>query len=273
MTRKFWIIVTIFLGAAVAALVFVYVRQAPTMQPVGSDKTTAQDNEQQVQDFNSLPIVETSTTTAQVPKAEPSPVGFLYQSDVPFAAQAPFGEWNDIRQQNACEEASALMAVHWARGTSFNLDQAREEFIKMSDWEMEKYGVFQDTSVQDTVDRIFKEYLFFDNLYIQQNVKAEDIIDILAAGHIAVIPMNGQKLSNPYFTPPGPVEHMLVVIGYDPQTNEFITNDPGTRQGKGFRYDVSEFEAAMQEYPTGYHLPIPEVKKTMIVVRKLDEAP
>lgn len=34
--------------------------------------------------------------------------------DVPFAAQAPFGEWSDKRQQDGCEEVSALMAVKWA---------------------------------------------------------------------------------------------------------------------------------------------------------------
>src|SRR4051812_4227943 len=35
---------------------------------------------------------------------------------VPFTAQAPYGEWNDPKYGDGCEEASILMAAYWAKG-------------------------------------------------------------------------------------------------------------------------------------------------------------
>src|SRR3989344_6679608 len=49
---------------------------------------------------------------------------------VPFAAQAPFGEWSDPRQQDGCEEASTIMAMHWVRGDmSLTLEEAKKEIL------------------------------------------------------------------------------------------------------------------------------------------------
>ena len=62
--------------------------------------------------------------------------------------------------------------------------------------------------------------------------------------------------------------HMLLVIGYDPNTDEFITNENGTRHGKSYRYKTSVFEDALQDYPTGFHLPIERIEKNMIVIGK-----
>ena len=35
---------------------------------------------------------------------------------VPFSSQAPLSDWSDPKQQDACEEASALMAMAWVEG-------------------------------------------------------------------------------------------------------------------------------------------------------------
>jgi len=59
---------------------------------------------------------------------------------------------------------------------------------------------------------------------------------------------------------------MLVVIGYDGKTDEFITNDVGTRHGEKFRYGSSRFEASLIDYPTGDDLPATPGKTAMIVV-------
>jgi hypothetical protein len=56
---------------------------------------------------------------------------------------------------------------------------------------------------------------------------------------------------------------MLLVIGYDPLTRKFITNDPGTRKGAGYRYDESVLFDAIWEYPSGASdPPYPEGIKT-----------
>jgi hypothetical protein len=59
---------------------------------------------------------------------------------------------------------------------------------------------------------------------------------------------------------------MLVIRGYDPATKEFITNDPGTRKGEGYRYPEQIIYAAWRDYPSGDHEPILNINKNMIVV-------
>lgn len=188
--------------------------------------------------------------------------------EVPFTSQAPFADWQDQRQQDGCEESSALMAVRWAEGRSLSRQEALDEILSSSDFLQEKYGEYRDVSAQDTVDRIFKDYFSYDKAALKENVKVDDIIRELAKGNVIVAPMNGQELGNPNFTPPGPSRHMLLIKGYDADRHVFITNDPGTRMGEGYEYDARVLFEAIRDYPTGYHEPIGEVEKNVIVVWK-----
>src|SRR3989344_4729710 len=208
------------------------------------------------------------------PKVSPTPTSPVSGKatvlfNVPFAPQAPFGEWSDDRQQDGCEEASAMMAIHWVKGdTSITLEEAKREILAIADWEQEKYGNYHDTSAKDTAGRIFKEYYNYDNVRVERDIPADDIIKELERGNLVVVPADGIALNNSHFTPPGPERHMLVVVGYDYSTSEFITNDPGTRFGKSYRYKKSVLFDAIRDYPTGYHVPITKVDKNMIVVEK-----
>lgn len=186
--------------------------------------------------------------------------------DVTFTSQAPFGEWSDPRQQDACEEASALMAVKWARGESFTLEEAKEEILQISKYQTDNFGEYRDTSADDTLARIIHGYFGFKNAEVQKNITKKDIIAELEKGNLVVIPTDGQLLYNPNFTPPGPERHMLVIRGYDYDKKIFITNDPGTRQGKSYKYNEDILFTAIQNYPTGYHEPIDKVEKAMITI-------
>jgi len=73
------------------------------------------------------------------------------------------------------------------------------------------------------------------------NIKKE-----IAAGHPVIVPAAGKVLPNPNFTNGGPNYHMLLIIGYD-QT-DFITNDPGTRNGKNFRYTYDGLINAIHDW-------------------------
>lgn len=187
---------------------------------------------------------------------------------VPFTSQAPLGEWSDPRQQNGCEEASALMAVYWATGQSISPQAAKEMIIAISDWEQEKYGGFQDTSVNDTVSRIFVGYFDYQEARAMSDIILADIIAELEKGNLVIVPADGRALQNKFFQSPGPEEHMLVIIGYDYQTKEFITNDPGTKHGQDYRYNQQVLFNAIRNYPTGNHLPIIGTPKAMIVVSR-----
>ncbi len=187
--------------------------------------------------------------------------------NVPFTPQAPFAEWDDPRQQDGCEEASMLMAVKWARGEEIESpSQAKKDILAISSYLENNYDEYLDTSARDTADRIAKGYFKYNNVRVEYDFLVDDIIDELEAGSIVVVPTDGRLLGNPYFTAPGPERHMLVIRGYDPETKEFITNDPGTRKGEWYRYDADVLWNAIRDYPSGYHEPINGVKKAMIVV-------
>src|SRR3989339_405401 len=187
---------------------------------------------------------------------------------LPFTTQAPYGEWTDQRQQDGCEESSALMAIKWARKQNLTQDEALKEITGISDWLLTKYGEYRDISAQDMVDWIFKDYFKYDNIKLVKNITINNIIEELNKGNLIITPMNGQVMHNPYFTPPGPIRHAIVIRGYDPETKKFITNDPGTKRGELYSYDTAVLYEAIRDYPTGYHEIIAKIEKNMIVIEK-----
>lgn len=186
---------------------------------------------------------------------------------VPFLAQAPTGEWNDLRQQEGCEEASALMAAAWARGTNLTAEAGRQAIMAISDQEQTRFGYFHDTSVQDTADRILRDQLDFHNHETRFGITVEDIREELRQGRVLLVTVDGQALRNPNFTPPGPLRHMIVVIGYDAVTDEFITHDPGTSRGGHYRYSASILRAALRDYPSGAYAPLDTRPTAMIIIK------
>lgn len=189
----------------------------------------------------------------------------LIHYDVPFTTQAPFGNWDDIRQQNACEEASMLMAMLYVRGENMSPREAFEEILKIDSFEKETYGYHLDTSAQDT-SQVIRDYFKYAKVEYQTNITLQSIKEQLMRGNLVIVPADGRKLGNPYFTAPGPETHMLLIIGYDPTRNEFITNDPGTKRGKDYKYNEDVLYNAIRDYPTGYHAPITSISKTMIII-------
>ena len=188
--------------------------------------------------------------------------------DAPFLAQAPLGQWENPIYQDACEEASLLTAILWVRGVkTISKEEATEELKKIADFEIEKYDNFYDHSATDTA-QIMKDYFDYNNLRVENNISSDNIIEELKKGNLVIVPINGQVLKNPYYTPPGPDRHMLVIIGYDFQTEEFITNDVGTRHGEKFRYKKDILEASIRDYPTGHKELISRIEKTIIVIWK-----
>lgn len=189
---------------------------------------------------------------------------------VPFTSQAPTGMWSDERQQNACEEASALMAQWWLKGEKpTSAEDAQKQILAVASYEEATYGNSNDTDPGDTVTRIFEGYFHTTKAKAFENISLQDIVQEIMKGHLVILPMDGIKLANPHYTAPGPERHMLLIIGYDAKTKEFVTNDSGTRYGAGYRYPETQVFNAIREYPTGNHLPLTgTAKKSMIVVSK-----
>lgn len=191
-----------------------------------------------------------------------------YIENVPFSPQAPFARWSDPRQQDACEEMSAALAVYWARGKKLTKAEAEKTILDIAKFEAKKYKNYRDTSAADTAKRIIKEYFGHTNYEIRNNITINDIKTALSENKIVIVPTNGQWLKNPNFKRPGPERHMVVIRGYDSAKKTFTTNDPGTRKGENYIYNEKVLYNAIRDYPTGNHAPIKGVKKNMIVVWK-----
>jgi hypothetical protein len=168
------------------------------------------------------------------------------------------------------------MAHLWLTGGAMTAEEAEAEIIAISEWELANYGGFYDRSIADTAV-LFEHYYGHKNWEIRRNVTVDDIKAELAAGNLVIVPTNGRLLANPYFTTPGPITHMLVIIGYDdngaPSNNDtatgvFITNDCGTRRGQGFRYGYERLLNAIYDYPTGNHAPYASTPTVMLVVKR-----
>lgn len=218
-----------------------------------------------------IPVLEPARpefVPAVIEKQQVIPMKVIIQ-DVPFISQAPTGNWKDSVFQNACEEASLLMADKWVRGGVFGTSkQVEMEIRKITDVEKKYFPKDSyDLSVQDIL-LLAQKYFPKMNISLTKDVSSDDMKNALFEGNIVIIPANGQKLRNPNFTSPGPLYHTLLIRGYDSATDEFITNDPGTRRGDGYHYPADIVFSAMQDYETGYHGKRFPDEKVMLVVSR-----
>ena len=199
-------------------------------------------------------------------KAIGKPAPYVKHS-VPFSPQAPFGKWSEPRYKSGCEEASIAMAIKWLFKKPLTQEEAGAEIKSLAAYEKERYGYFEDTSASDTA-KLMREYYKAGTVSVDYNVSIEKIKKALAEGELVITPMNGRVIGNRFYTPPGPERHMILIIGYDDKTGEFITNDPGTKRGAGLRYRYEIFFKGIRDYPSGRDVPLTGTKKAMIVVSK-----
>lgn len=189
---------------------------------------------------------------------------------VPFYSQAPTGNWSDSRQAYGCEETSVIMAMGWVNNEILTNEQVEKKIIEISDFELKKYREYHDTSIQDTYNWIIKDYYNYNDAFVIENSTPKDIIDGLRNNALVLAPVNGQVLKNPHYRGVGPYEHMVVVVGYDPDTDEFIIHDPGTQYGGYYRFDAIHFEKSLQDYETGFRLnKSKDIVSIIVINRKL----
>ena len=160
--------------------------------------------------------------------------------DMPFYSQAPLSKW-DAFHEEMCEEASLLNAGLYLEDKKLTKDQFEGELQKIQRIEKSEIGEWKSTTAAQT--KKWADVYFEGNVKIKiiENPTIKDIEKEISdglpageAGHPVIVPLSGRDIGNPNFTPPGPIYHMLVIKGYDSQN--FITNDVGTRKGNSYAY-------------------------------------
>jgi hypothetical protein len=180
---------------------------------------------------------------------------------VPFTSQAPHANW-DNPYQEACEEASLIMVDYFLRGSTLTPDQANREILQLTNWE-ESNRYKYDVSL-DELATIAKDYYGY-QARISDDVTRESIMHEIAKGNPVIVPAAGRDLGNPYFSGQGPRYHMLVITGYN--WRHFITNDPGTKRGLGYKYKHKTLINAIHDW-TGVKEEIRNGPKRMLIIEK-----
>jgi len=257
---RFGILVIIIIAGVVWYIVpdSFFVEYSDVVDNSAKEKEIAKQKEQKIKE-NKKKQVKT--------QGQKKPVNKIKQS-VFFTVQAPHAQWNDERYQDACEEACTLMAHMWVQDRNrLSKNEVEAELEKMFVKEKEMFGEdVLDTSVEDTA-KFMREYYDMD-VEVKKNITMQDLYDLLAQEAIIIAPTNGKWLNNPHFSNGGPERHMLVLIGYNKNNKEFVTNDPGTRLGKNYKYKDSVLYNAIRDYQTGHKKDIIGSAKNVIVVRK-----
>jgi len=212
---------------------------------------------------------------------------------VPFACQAPDGNWEDPRKQDGCEETSIIMAVAAAIGPDTLLPDAVIAIQNRLCWfEEQRFGSYIDTGVRETLIMLKQHYSWesmdkdkrrpfaayvgtpvvlgdsTDARYAQGDVTIEGMKQDLADGYILFVPIDARHLNHPYYKSP-PLAHMILIIGYDDDEDVFIVNDPGTRRGAGMHFACQKIFEVMADYKAGSHINGPDDTRTKAYIKFL----
>lgn len=181
--------------------------------------------------------------------------------DVPFTSQAPFGKW-DAYHEEACEEASLVMLEYFLQNKKLTPALAEKEIQALIAYEIKTTKNYEDSTAEE-VAKLGENYYKIKNLRVVYDFTLEDLKKYLAQKKPIIIPAAGRLLGNPNFKAPGPLYHNLVLVGY---TDDIvITNDPGTRKGKSYKYDIKTLYNAIHDF-TGDKNKIEKGRKAMIVL-------
>lgn len=233
-----------------------------TFDDIASSSVAASESASEAASAVEIDIERPATVTpADGPDDEPPPSKIAL--DVPFASQAPLGNW-DMPYQEACEEASMILVSRFLNGQDITPVEMDREILAMVDWQT-KANMPADINVAGMV-RTAEEYLGLSSwAFYGQDVTIESIERQLAKGNPVILPLAGRDIGNPYFSGEGPWYHVLVVTGYD--SKYFITNDVGTKRGEGYKYRKEVLFDAIHDW-TGVKENIRQGRKAMVVVTK-----
>lgn len=183
---------------------------------------------------------------------------------VPFLCQAPYGDWSEP-WQDACEEAAIVMAMSRVEGEAVTRRSGKQAILDLVEFQVKNYGGHHDLTARQSAKLISDNYKY-DKTEVRDKFTVQEIKKLLAAGNLIIAPLAGRELGNPYFTPPGPYYHYVLIKGYDDARGVFITNDPGTRRGANYVYKYQTLFQAIHDW-TGQKESISRGKRSIIVIK------
>jgi len=169
--------------------------------------------------------------------------------DVPFILEAPDDVWVGS-WKNACEEASiAMVEKFYAGEKTVSIAEAKTFMQSLFDAQNELYGSDVNADA-DRVVSLIDSYTSYSGRVVSHPT-IEDIRQELIAGRPVISFHYGFALKNENipFRVGGTSFHVIVIIGFDDNKKQFITNDDGDSiSGKGHTYDYDLFMSSLRDY-------------------------
>ncbi len=169
--------------------------------------------------------------------------------EVPYVNEAPDGNFTGP-WKNACEEASIAMVEKYYLGEkSVSIIEAKNFMQILFNVEDQLWGFNANSDTIRTAE-IINKYSSY-GAVIKTNPTIQDIKNELDQKRPVITPNYGFGLQNPNipFAGTGSSYHMIVIIGYNDETREFIVNDSGDiKDGAGYRYDYDLFMNTVHDY-------------------------
>jgi hypothetical protein len=163
---------------------------------------------------------------------------------VPFTTQAPTGNWEGNEN---CEEASAIMANSYLRGTRGGTLPAvtvQDQITRLRNWERENFGYDANTGIEETARMIGAVFSLQTELI--NDYSADDLKRALYNHHPVLLPLNAHILNTEKYPTESRLYHMVVVRGYNEQG--FIIHDPGTVSGSDNIYTFNQLKQAAVDW-------------------------
>lgn len=182
---------------------------------------------------------------------------------VPFTAQAPTANWDELHNE-ACEEADVIMAAQYFSGNhaaTLPASLVETEISKLTTWQKDNFGYYLDITTAEAAQMAEKVYGL--KTKIIPNFTEADVKTALSEGKLVIISENGRLLNNPNYKQPGPIHHMLIIKGYD--AKGLITNDSGTRNGQSYRYTFKTVYNAAADWVHDKNTTDTSIKAAIIV--------
>jgi hypothetical protein len=183
------------------------------------------------------------------PKSEQPQLPEKFLLQVPYINEAPSGNWTGP-WKNACEEASIAMVHFFYQGQKeVSISEAEEYMQMLFDYQDKVYSSNHDADASRMIDIIANVSDF--KATIKEKPTIDDLKKELLLGHPVIAPHYGYDLHNPNipFLRGGTYYHMMVLVGYDDQKQEFIVNDDGDiKAGANHRYSYEVYMNSIHDF-------------------------
>mgnify|MGYP000207978315 CR=1 FL=1 len=175
-------------------------------------------------------------------------INLVFRIPVPFTSETPEGSWARP-WNNACEEASIAMVEAWYRNkTTITTKEAVSAMRAMFNWEDAHIGGNANTDASQTLAIIQAKASF--SARVVRNPTLDELKEELRNGRPIISLHFGYELNNPLhrWARNGSYYHMMVLVGFDEHTQEFLVHDTALEDGLDYRYSYATILKSLHDY-------------------------